>query len=233
HGHWVATAADEAHPHALSVQLRSLGLDPPGEHVHQRGDLAIGAIPVLGRERVDGQLGDAQRHRITEPGLDGVGAGLVPGDDGQPSLLGPAAVSVGDDRDIAGPLRHVGAVCLHSAAHYTSKISSSLCLSSSSSSEIRVSVTFCSSTSARCSSSEPASPASLSSRRSCITSRRTLRIATPPSSAMFLTTLTSWRRRSSVSSGTTRRIRFPSLDGDRPTSDSRIERSIALIEVLS
>ena len=66
-----------------------------------------------------------------------------------------------------------------------------------------------------------------------MTSRRMLRIATRPSSAMLRTTLTSCLRRSSVSSGTARRIRLPSLFGVSPTSDSRIARSIALIELLS
>ena len=50
---------------------------------------------------------------------------------------------------------------------------------------------------------------------------------------MWRTTLTSCVRRSSVSSGMPSRIRLPSLDGVRPMSDSRIARSIALIELLS
>ena len=64
-------------------------------------------------------------------------------------------------------------------------------------------------------------------------SRRMFRIATRPSSASWWTTFTSSLRRSSVSSGIVRRIRFPSLDGVRPRSDSRIAFSIDLIEVLS
>ena len=64
-------------------------------------------------------------------------------------------------------------------------------------------------------------------------SRRTLRIATRPSSATPWTTLTISRRRSSVSSGICRRITLPSLLGVRPTSDSWIAFSIAPIEPLS
>ena len=69
----------------------------------------------------------------------------------------------------------------------------------------------------------------LSSARAgrCITSRRTLRTATRPSSATPWTTLTISRRRSSVISGICSRIRLPSLLGVRPTSDSWIAFSIA------
>ena len=66
-----------------------------------------------------------------------------------------------------------------------------------------------------------------------MTSRRMLRIATRPSSARLRTTLTSSLRRSSVSSGTCRRMIWPSLFGVSPTSDSRIARSMFLIELLS
>ena len=66
-----------------------------------------------------------------------------------------------------------------------------------------------------------------------MTSRRMLRIATRPSSAIPRTTLTSCLRRSSVSSGTCRRMIDPSLLGVSPMSDSRIACSIALIELLS
>ena len=95
------------------------------------------------------------------------------------------------------------------------------------------SVSFWSSDSARRSSSSPTSPSLFSSRRSCITSRRTLRTATLPCSAMPCTTFTSSLRRSSVSSGIESRITWPSFEGVRPTSDSRIAFSIALIEFLS
>ncbi len=63
-----------------------------------------------------------------------------------------------------------------------------------------------------------------------MTSRRTLRIATFPSSPTRRTTLTSSFRRSSVSVGIGRRMILPSFDGVRPRSDSWIARSIAFIE---
>ena len=66
-----------------------------------------------------------------------------------------------------------------------------------------------------------------------MTSRRMLRIATRPSSAMWRTTLTRSRRRSSLSSGMAMRIRRPSLLGVSPMSDSMIAFSIALIDAWS
>src|SRR4029079_2646415 len=192
------------------------------EHLHQRRDLLDRARPVLGREAVDGQLAQAEDDGVAQARLDGVGARAVAPLPRQPALLAPAPVAVGDDRDVGG-----------AGGAHTSRISSSLALRSPSSSRTFSSVSFCSASSARCSSSAPASPASRSSRRSCITSRRMLRSATRPSSAIPRTTLTSCLRRSSVSSGICSRISWPSLDGVRPTSDSRIARSIALIELLS
>jgi hypothetical protein len=59
------------------------------------------------------------------------------------------------------------------------------------------------------------------------------RTATRPCSAIPCTTLTSSRRLSSVNSGIWSRITWPSFDGVSPTSDSRIDFSIVLIEFLS
>src|SRR5207248_8566629 len=128
---------------------------------------------------IDRQLLDPEVDRVSQPSLDRVRPRLVSRHHRQAFASRPATVAVGDDRYVA----HPGALLLL-GGHYTSRISASLCFSSSSSSFTRASVTFWSSCSARCSSSEPASPASFSSRRSCITSRRMLRIATLPSSAI-------------------------------------------------
>ena len=64
-------------------------------------------------------------------------------------------------------------------------------------------------------------------------SRRMLRTATLAASPFFLTSLTSSLRRSSVSSGNTRRITLPSLLGFNPRSEVRIAFSIHLIRLLS
>ena len=60
-------------------------------------------------------------------------------------------------------------------------------------------------------------------------SRRTLRIATFPSSATRRTTFTRSLRRSSVRAGIGSRTSLPSLDGVRPRSDSWMARSMFLI----
>src|SRR3954447_17971774 len=85
-------AADEAHPHSLLVELRRLGVDPLAEHPHQPFDLFLWPRPVLGRERKDGELPDAELGSIAEACLDYVGAGPVPLDRRQASLLRPAPV---------------------------------------------------------------------------------------------------------------------------------------------
>src|SRR5271165_81908 len=236
-------APDEAHAHTFAVELGGFASDAIGEHLHQALDLGGRPRPVLGRERVHRELLDAELGRVAQTRLDGVGTRAVAVVDRKPAGARPAAIAVGDDRDVARR-RAIGRRAVRSEiggrrgplprrAHQTARISSSFALSTSSRSLMRPSVSFCSSTSARCSSSEDASPSLLSSRRWCIVSRRTLRIDTRPSSASARTTLTSSRRRSSVSSGTTRRTTLPSLEGFRPTSDSLIAFSIDLIEDLS
>src|SRR5215207_8835080 len=217
-------APHEAHPHALLVQLRRLPVDPLGEHCHQAVHLRLRPPPVLGREREHRELAHAQLDGVAQPSLHDVGAGLVPRQHRQAAILRPAAVPVGDDGDVARPRRGVA---------HTSRISCSLPASALSMSPTCESVSFWSSLSARRSSSSPTSPSLFSSRRSCITSRRTLRTATRPCSAIPWTTFTSSLRRSSVSSGIERRITWPSFEGVSPTSDSRIAFSIALIEFLS
>ena len=64
-------------------------------------------------------------------------------------------------------------------------------------------------------------------------SLRILRMATLLSSAFFLTSFARSFLRSSVSSGNTRRITLPSLDGLMPISDVRMAFSIALIRDFS
>ena len=94
-------ASDEAHADALVVQLGRLLVDPPGEHGHQRGDLVGRPVPVLGRERVDGQFLDPEVDRVAQARLDGVGPGLVAGYHREALSPGPAPVAVGDDRHVA------------------------------------------------------------------------------------------------------------------------------------
>ena len=82
------------------MELRRLAVDALGEHRHQALHLGRGARPVLGGERVDGELVHAQLHGVAQAGLDHVGSGAVALDDGEAAALGPAAVPVDDDRDV-------------------------------------------------------------------------------------------------------------------------------------
>ena len=96
---------DDPQLHALGVQLLHLAVHRLLEEAHQGAHLATGSLPVLGAEGVEGEDVDA-----------GVVAGLhdppyrphtgpMTGDPWQVSSLGPAAVAVHDDADMARQLR--------------------------------------------------------------------------------------------------------------------------------
>ena len=197
--------------------------------------------PVLGRERVDGQRLDAEVDGRLDGPAERARAGAVALGDRQAAGRRPAAVAVHDDRDRARNVRTSGERparrqerAVHSASAFGGRSSDLhdlglfvLAAARRSASCARRSASArCSS--ARCSSSAPTSPLSTSSLRWWIASRRTLRTATRPSSAMWRTTLTSSLRRSSVSCGIGRRMILPSFDGVRPRSDSWIAFSIVL-----
>ena len=150
--------------------------------------------PVLGRERVDGQLLDAELDRVAQPRLDHVGARLGARQHRQPAVLRPARVPVHDDRDVARPRRFAGVT--------TSRISCFLALPAPSRSRRRARRSA-SGARTRRGARRPRRPRPRSSARAgrACTSRRMLRTATRPSSAMPCTTFTSSLRRSSVSSG--------------------------------
>jgi hypothetical protein len=116
--HWIRSTTDEPHTHALGMQLRRFSIDPPREHGHQPGHLLVRPAPVLGRERVHGQLAHIQVDRVPQTGFDGVCAGLVPRKGRQSPALRPTAIAVGDDRHVSGALAgrryahaHSGFVC--------------------------------------------------------------------------------------------------------------------------
>ena len=100
--------ADEAHAHAHAGHVGELAPDRLGEQVEQAAHLVVGPVPVLGREREDGQRVDTQ----VEAGLDGPPqrsrAGAVAGQHRQPARARPAGVAVHDDRDGARDLGQGG-----------------------------------------------------------------------------------------------------------------------------
>ncbi len=72
------------------------------EQRHDRRDLRLRALPVLGRERVDRQVVDAEVLAVRRDPSERLSSGLVPGGARQTAILRPAAVAVHDDRDMHG-----------------------------------------------------------------------------------------------------------------------------------
>ena len=82
-----------------ACEAQSLPLDEElREEAHQQADLLLRAPPVLGRERVEGQLLDPQPRALAGHGAHRLGADLVSVEARLAALLGPAAVAVHDDR---------------------------------------------------------------------------------------------------------------------------------------
>src|SRR5439155_13266963 len=223
--------AQHVHGDALLPQLGRLSGDVLLQQLHQRRHLARGTLPVLLREREQGEDLDPRRDRSLHDLPHGFHPRAVPQRARQVPLPRPASVPVHDDRDVA---RHcaveadpVEQIVGHAQ---TSRISDSLPFSTSSICFMCSSCSFCTSFSA----------CFFSSSETCsvflillIPSVRAWRTATRPSSANLCTTFTSSRRRSSVSGGSGIRMRLPSLDGVSPRSDARIAFSTALRSALS
>ena len=158
-GTGAVAAADEAQPHALLVQLGRLAVDVLGEHPHERLDLVDRARPVLGRERVDVSSSIPSSTASRSRAFTFSAPARWPSVDRQAALLGPAAVAVGDDRDVARAggrrrrrrARSAGRSDLEDLFLFVLQQRRRARATFSS-------VSFCSSPSARCSSSAPASP---------------------------------------------------------------------------
>jgi hypothetical protein len=97
------TVTDHADAHAGTVELGEVLLDRDEHQAHQERHLLGRALPVLGRERKNGEVLDAPvgagEHRLDER----VDPGLVAEHARQEALLRPSAVAVHDDGDV---LRH-------------------------------------------------------------------------------------------------------------------------------
>ena len=82
-------------------QFRQLAVDRLAQDLHQLGHLVRRARPVLRREGVHGQRLDAEVDRRLDGAPKGARALPVTGLDRETAALGPAAVAVHDDRDVA------------------------------------------------------------------------------------------------------------------------------------
>jgi hypothetical protein len=70
--------SQEQHARAPLLHLGHLGGDLLEEEIHERAHLVVRPRPVLGRERVDGELGDLAVERAFDDVAQGLGAGAVP-----------------------------------------------------------------------------------------------------------------------------------------------------------
>ena len=93
-------AAGPADPHAQLVHLVAAAVDHVAVEAHQEPDLVGRAPPVLGGERVRGDVRDAELQRALDHVEQRRLAGRVPGGAGQAARLRPPAVAVHDDRDV-------------------------------------------------------------------------------------------------------------------------------------
>src|SRR4051812_3579010 len=163
--------ADEAHPHAVRMQLVDFAVERVHEQIHETRDLVGGPVPVFAREGKQGQRFDATPRAFLDRHARGLQARAMTG--GARDALGfrPASVAVHDDRYMP---RKGGQTCMTSF---------SLAVSNCSMSAMCLSVSFWTSVSALRSSSCEMSFSFKRSLMSLITSRRTLRTATRAPSA--------------------------------------------------
>ena len=97
----VLDAAGHAQAHLVFMQLVLVLLEEGLEQRHQAGHFVFWAHPVFGAEGVDGEIFDAVVAAGAQDGAQGIRAGAVPEEARPSALLGPAAVAVHDDGDVA------------------------------------------------------------------------------------------------------------------------------------
>ena len=96
-----AAIAEHVDLHALTLQLGDFPGDVLLEQVHQRRDLRRRAVPVFLGEREQRQDFDARLDRAFDRFAHRLHPGPVTERARQPAFIGPAAVAVHDDRDVA------------------------------------------------------------------------------------------------------------------------------------
>ena len=103
--HGLGQAAEVADGHEADVvveDLVALGDQELAEQAHERVDLAGGARPVLLAEGVERERVEAEAAADPDDAAHRGAPGLVPGLARLAARLGPAAVAVHDDADVAG-----------------------------------------------------------------------------------------------------------------------------------
>ena len=93
--------ADGVEPDGVLHDLCALRLEVLGEELHERPHLLLGPRPVLRAEGVEGEGLEPDAARLARHRPDRLRALAVSRDAGQAARLGPAAVAVHDDGDVA------------------------------------------------------------------------------------------------------------------------------------
>src|SRR5690606_38817324 len=93
---------DEAHPHPAPGELVHLALQGAHEQLHQRADFVFRAAPVLAGKGEQAQCPDATLEAEVDADVDSPRAGAVADGAWPAAALGPAAVAVHDDGQVAG-----------------------------------------------------------------------------------------------------------------------------------
>src|SRR5690606_17379744 len=213
--------ADEAQADVVLQQLPHLPLQGQRQQAEKLLHFLGRALPVLAGKGEQGEMPHAALAGGADQGFRRLLAGLVAERARPPALLRPAAIAIHDDGDVTRQCGGIG--------HVQAQISSSSCSFAASRRSISatyLSVSFCTSSCARRSSSSEISFSFSSALRSPSTSRRMLRTATRAFSASWRTTLMRSRRRSSVSGGSGTRMVCPAVAGLRPRSEVMIAFSI-------
>src|SRR5438094_552262 len=94
---------EHAETHVALHELRQLRADRPLEQAQEGRHLVLRPTPVLGRERVQRQVAQAERVRGADDRARRLHALPVAGDARQAPPRRPAAIAIHDDRDMPGP----------------------------------------------------------------------------------------------------------------------------------
>ena len=103
-----SSLADRLQADVLLVQVLRLVCQKAFQQGHERLDLGLGAVPVFRGEGIEREVFHSEIDAGVRDLADGLGAGAVAFPAGQSAFLGPAAVAIHDDGDVAGDVWEVG-----------------------------------------------------------------------------------------------------------------------------
>ena len=98
----IVRASQKAHADIVPLQEGHLLAEIFAKELHEKFDLRFGAAPVFHGEGVEGERLDVEARAGFDGHASGLRAGSVTCDAGKMAFLGPAAVAVHDDGDVAG-----------------------------------------------------------------------------------------------------------------------------------